>query len=177
MAGKPNPHRSPDEWRRVALGGWIVPIPLVAINGVKIEDEWVVQRQISTSGAVTIWRGILPTQDLKLTFQAPEEGHFDSLYDLYQRLRQVNVKRPPTISIRHPGPNFVGINRVARKMWEGPNQVPGLNWQVDLTLIQYFPPVRVVAGPAEPAKLPGEPTPADANEVLIKSIVSAIVAL
>lgn len=173
MAGLPNPHRAPLEWRTVRLAGWLVPVPLIAINGIKIEDEWVVQRQIGTSGAVTIWRGIKPTEDLRLTFEAPTEESFDSLHELFKRLRPVTVGRPPTVAIEHPGVNFVGIKRVARKLWEGPN-VENMHWRVNLTLIQYFPPITVAAGPADPAKLPGEPTPLDAGEKMIGQIASKI---
>jgi hypothetical protein len=173
----PNPHVAPLEWTIVKLGGWQVPAILIAINGIKIEDEWNVQRAIGTSGSSTVWRGTKPTEDLKLTFEAPTKDTFDSLYELYKRLAPKNGQRPPTVSIEHPGPNFVGINRVSRKMWEGPNVTPGLRWTVDLTLIQYFPTVVVPAGPQKPAKLPGDPTPVDDGEKVFKELAKKIAEL
>jgi len=174
MATGPNPFRAPDPWRVVKLGGWQVPAFLVAINGVKIEEAWETQRAIGASGWVTVWRGTKPTEDLKLTLEAPTEATFDALYELYTRLAPKNGQRPPTVSIEHPAPNFVGIKRVSRKLWEGPRQTPGLSWQVDLTLIQYFPLVVVPVGPQEPAKLPGEPKPTDAGEKMLAVLASKI---
>lgn len=170
----PNPYRAPEEWTAVKLAGWKVPAVLVSINGVKIEDEWNVQRAIGTSGATTVWRGTKPTEDLKLTLEAPEAVRFDSLYELFRRLAPKNGQRPPTVTIEHPAPNFVGIARVSRKLWEGPYQTPSLSWRVDLTLIQYFPLVVVPAGPQEPAKLPGEPSPVDQGEKILKALASKL---
>lgn len=172
-----NPHRFPDEWGRVYLSNWLVPAILVAVNGAKLEDEWAVQRGIGTTGAVTIWRGTKPVEGLVLTFDAPDEERFDSLYDLYGRLEPKPGKRPPTLSIRNPIINFIKVDRVCRKSWEGPRSTSGLGWQVDLGLIQYKPPIIIPAGPADPAKLPAEPTPVDAAEAAIKSLQAQVASL
>lgn len=170
----PNFFTAPEEWHRVTLGTYKVPALLVAINGVKVEDEWAVQRQMGTSGAFTIWRGTMPTQDLKLSFEAADAAMFDGLATLYAALKPLSGRRPPTVAIRHPAPNFVGINRVARKLWEGPMVGAKLSVRVDLTLIQYFPQKIVPVGPAEPAKLPGEPKPTDKAEQMITELASKI---
>lgn len=172
-----NPHRAPKEWREVAFNGWIVPLILKAINGVQIEEVWETQRAIGASGWVTVWRGTKPADGVKFTWEAPDERRFDSLYELYKRLAPVNGQRPPTVTLKHPAPNFVGINRVSRKLWEGPNQTPSLSWTVDLTVIQYFPLVVVPVGPQQPAKLPGEPTPVDAGEKMIAALAAKLEAL
>ncbi len=168
-----NPFTAPKEWTEVKLGGWLVPAILVAINGVSIEDEWNVQRAIGTSGSTTVWRGTKPNENLKLTFEAPDEKRFDGLAELWKRLAPKNGQRPPTVTIVHPAPNFVGITRVSRKLWEGPNQTPGLSYRVDVTMIQYFPLVIVPAGPQEPAKLK-EPTPVDEGEKLLLRLASKL---
>lgn len=170
----PNYFTAPEAWHKVTLGTYKVPALLVAINGVKVEDEWAVQRQIGTSGSVTIWRGTLPTTDLKLSFEAADAAMFDGLAKLYDSLKPISGRKPPTVKIEHPAPNFVGITRVSRKLWEGPMVGSKLSVRVDLTLIQYFPQKFVPVGPAEPAKLPGEPTPTDKAEVMIQQLSAKI---
>jgi hypothetical protein len=170
----PNPHRAPKDWTEVAFNNWVVPAVLVAINGVQIEEVWETQRAIGASGWVTVWRGTKPAEGLKFTFEAPDAARFDSLYELYKRLAPVNGQRPPTATVKHPAPNFVGISRVSRKLWEGPAQTSSLSWRVDLTMIQYFPLVIVPVGPQQPAKLPGEPTPVDAGEKIIAKLAAIL---
>lgn len=173
----PNPHRAPEEWSTVVLAGWKVPLLLVAVNGVTIEDEWQVQRAIGTSGSTTVWRGTKPNEELELEFDAPNEDTFDSIRPLWDRLKPVSGRRPPTVTIVHPAPNFIGVNRVSRKKWTGPFQKPQLNWGVKLLFIQYFPLVIIPAGPQEPAKLPGAPTPLDAGEKVIAELAKKLEAL
>lgn len=174
---RPNPYRFPDEWGRVEFSGLVVKALLVAVNGVELEDEWDVQRGIGTTGAVTIWRGTKPVENIVLTFEAPDEATFDDLYAIWDLLKPKPRQRPPTQPIRNPFVNFVGVDKVSRRKWAGPYQVQGFNFRVDLTMIQYKPPILIPAGPAEPAKLPGDPTPKDAAEATFDRLAQEAAAL
>lgn len=172
-----NPYRAPEEWYTVKFNGWKVPLKLVAIDGVSVEERWTVQRAIGTSGSVTVWGGTLPNEELTLEFEAPEEVDFDAIRPLWDRLRPTNGQRPPTVTIGHPAPNMIGITKVSRKKWTGPYPRPALSWGVKLLFIQYFPLVVVPAGPQEPAKLPGAPNPTDAGEKLLVELQKKLEAL
>lgn len=171
---RPNPYRMPEIFRQVKFGGWLVPAKLVAINGVKIEEQWDVQRAIGMSGWSTIWRGTKPVENGEITLEAPEEEDYDALGELWDRLRPRNGQRPPTVKIENPIFNFIGVERISRRSWEGPIPLPSLSWQVKLGLIQYFPLVLAKVGPQEPAKLPGEPKPTDDGERILAQLSSKI---
>lgn len=82
----PNPWANPDFFRNVKVGGRLVKASLVAIDGIKIEDEWNEQRSTGTSGATFVFRGTKPAGPSALTFEAVDVAEFDDLRELYEML-------------------------------------------------------------------------------------------
>lgn len=174
---RPNPYTFPAEWARVELNNWAVPALLVAFDDCELEDEWNVQRAIGTSGASTVWRGTKPVDPISMTFEAPNKDLFDTLYTLFDRLKPTRGARPPTVRIKNPIPNFLGVDRVSRKKISAPFVTSSLSWRMKVAFIEYRPLILVPIGPQEPAKLPAEPTPADAAERAILDLTKQASAL
>jgi hypothetical protein len=85
--------------------------------------------------------------------------------------------KPPTLSIRNPIINRIGVDRVARKSWE---EMPakGCNWQVKATFIQIRPSTPAKTGPADPAKPDdNNATPPDAQTQQIQKLMNQAASL
>lgn len=82
-AASPNPYRDPRPWYTVVLGGVTIKAPLTKYNGLKIEDEWKVDKSKSTSGHVPKFAGTKGRTDIMLTFRAASEDDFDDIGDLF----------------------------------------------------------------------------------------------
>lgn len=54
--------------------------------------------------------------------------------------------RPPTVTIRHAGLNFLGVFAVARKSWKGPYPAAGNTWEVEIEFVHDRPPSPAGAG-------------------------------
>ena len=167
---KPNPYEAPEAWGALRLNGWEVPAILIDIDGCKRPFEWAVQRGIGTSGSVLIYRGSLLAENIALTFQAPTRATFDALYEFRDRIVPKSEReRPPTLNADNPTFAFVKITRIVLGELESPRPASGLNWQMRLTVKEYRPPVVAKVGPADPAKLPGDPVPENARQAEIKA--------
>lgn len=113
MSTSPNPYRDPKPWWSVKIGGREVKSYLVAIDGCEIEDDWKVQKNISSSGATAVFQGTKLVEAIKLTFEAPDEESFDDLGDIYEQMAPVpgsgfaSSGTTPGASVAHPGGVFV----------------------------------------------------------------------
>ncbi len=157
MSSNPNPYRDPSSFSVVKIGGTEVAADLIAIDGNKIEDDWNVQKGTGTSGATAVYRGTKLIEGVKLTFEAPDEESFDGLWALWNLLAPSPVSgkqglRPPTLSIDNPLLAWIGLTAISRKEWDGPKNVAGNSWKVDLTVIQSKPPVPAGTGAQGPTK-------------------------
>jgi hypothetical protein len=82
----PNPFRDPAPWNTVRIGGRLIKATLTKINGIKLEDEWKVQKSKETSGSVAVFNGTKILEAIELTFEAVGEEDFDDLGDLWNLL-------------------------------------------------------------------------------------------
>lgn len=82
----PNPFTNPEFFQQVILGGRPIKATLVAIDGVKIEDEWQEQRPTGNSGATNVFKGTKPAGPAKLTFWAVDAEEVDDLREVYELL-------------------------------------------------------------------------------------------
>ncbi|HSM94072.1 MAG TPA: hypothetical protein VLT47_14435 [Anaeromyxobacteraceae bacterium] len=79
----PNPYRDPRPWYTVIIGGRTIAAPLVGYGGMKIEDEWKVDKSKSTSGHVPKFAGTKGRTEIMLTFAAADADDFDDIGDLF----------------------------------------------------------------------------------------------
>lgn len=64
--------------------------------------------------------------------------------------------KPPTLSIENGYLNYIGINAISRKSWEGPTCTPTNSYQVSIEVVPQREPQKVAVGPAAP-KSPDNP--------------------
>lgn len=82
----PSPWENPEFWQNVKLGGRLIKAPLVAIDGVEIEDEWQEQKASGTSGATNVFKGTKSPAAPTLTFEAVGEDDFADLREIWDLL-------------------------------------------------------------------------------------------
>lgn len=161
-AARPNPFRDRRPYTRVIIGGKLVKAALVAIDGAEIVDDWNVQKGTGTSGATAAYRGVNLLEGVKLTFRCADgdgstaEEDYDDLSDHFDALapaRKAGAQggKPPTRSIENPILNRIGLTAICRKAWKENDDDAG-GWLVDLTVIQYSPPVPAATGAQDPTK-------------------------
>jgi len=85
VSDSPNPHRFPNPWNRVKIGGRLIKAILRAVDGNKIEYDWHEQKPTGKSGATWVYKGAKPSGPFKLTFESVNEEDFDDLGDLYEK--------------------------------------------------------------------------------------------
>lgn len=88
-AKSPNPYRDPKPWQRVIMGGRRIKAILREYNGVKVTDEWKVDKSKSQSGGSAKFAGTKLVDDIVLTLEAPDEATFDDLGDIWNLLAPV----------------------------------------------------------------------------------------
>lgn len=153
MSARPNPFREIRPWNTVKIGGRLIKSVLKEISGVKLEDEWNVQRSLETQKAIAIYRGVKLIEGVVLTFESVDVGDFDDLDDLFSLLAPTRRGgRPPTLPIENAIVNFIGLRSINRKSWEGPYPTETNSWRVDLGVIESAPPEPVKVGPQDPTK-------------------------
>lgn len=82
----PNYYDDPRPWWEVRLGGVLLECPLVAIDGIEIEDEYNVQRPIGQSGAVAVFKGTKLVEGITLSFEGENRASFSALRGLWDLL-------------------------------------------------------------------------------------------
>lgn len=82
----PSRYTHPDYYRDVKIGGRRILASLVAVNGIRIEDDWNEQRATNMSGATYVFRGTKPAGPIRLTFVAVSQAELDDLREVYEML-------------------------------------------------------------------------------------------
>jgi hypothetical protein len=174
MAAVNDPYNFPRAWGTCDLVGYgKLPGYLVAMEGFDRECEWVVQKGFGTSGASTIWRGWKIVENMKIILEAPSPDIFVGFESMILALIPAFNKRPPTFGIRHPMASLIRVDRVSIKSY-GIKPAPGLSWQMGLGFIEYKKAVRAAVGPADPAKLTGDPVPKTEAEKIMQGLKDQI---
>lgn len=155
--GKLNPYRDPGPWGIVTIGGLQLPGVVVSVDGAERPDEWMVQKGISVSGAVVVWRGTLLAEGIEIVLQLLDAADFDKYYEVRDVLRPKIGRKPPAHTLVNPSINFSGITRITTRNVFVPKHVHADNsWIGKVALLEYRPPRPVVAGTVEPPKATAE---------------------
>ncbi len=148
-----NPFVDPGPWGKVIIGGLTLPGIVKSIDGAERPEEWLIQKAISVSGAVAVWRGTQLAESIKILLELPKRAAFDGYYDVRDTLRPKIGKKPPAHSIVNAGINFSGITRVSCRNVGMPKWVKqGGYWSGEIDLVQYSPPRTIAAGTVVPPK-------------------------
>ncbi len=171
-----DPYENPGPWGQIIFTGF-GPLPgnLIGLKGLKREHEWVYQKGVGTSGASSIWRGEKIIEDIGVILAAPYKKDFDGLSLFIPFFVPAKGKRPITVGVKHPMFELVRVERVSLKSY-GIEPGDNNNWLFGLGLTEYKPTIKAAVGPADPAKLPGDPKPKDATDKMIASLQADIAA-
>ena len=169
----PSPYEHPEIWGQVKLVGY-GPLPgfLVGLKGLVRSHEWVYQKGLGTSGASSIWRGRKIIEDIGILLELPRTVDFTAVGLLIDAVDPPG-KKPPTFGVEHPQFAMVRVSRISLKSY-GIEPTAGNSWQLAFGVTEYAPTVRAPVGPADPAKLPGEPKPKDAIDQTIADLQATI---
>lgn len=163
-----NPYRDPGPWGTVTIGGVKIPGVILSISGhVKIE-EWAVQKGISVSNAVTVWRGTQLAEGIKIVTNLHDEESFDAWTDVRDVLAPKLGSKPPSLQVVNAAINWAGISRVSRKYVMPADPAPGLSWTGELLVIEFRQPKQVKVGPADPPKAKTE------NDILADQLADVV---
>ena len=174
MAAVNDPYTFPENWGRILLVGFgYLPGVLVGLKGLKREHEWVYQKGTGSSGASSIWRGAKIIEDIGAVLECPRAEDFAGLELMVKAIVPAEGKKPATFAVVHPMFALVRVERVSLKSY-GIEPSANNSWQFGLGLTEYKPSKIAAVGPADPAKLPGAPTPKDAIDREIAQLTGAI---
>jgi hypothetical protein len=172
MAGNPktraNPYVSPGEWGTITVGGVRIPGVILSIDGHEKPEEWIIQKGIEVSHAVTLWRGTKLAESIKIVTNLHNRAEFDKYHDVAIALRPKIGKKPPSLSIVNAAINFSGITRVSVRLPGPPKPAAGLSWTAEIDLIEFNPPRLAKVGPADPPKTKTE------NDILADQLAEAV---
>jgi hypothetical protein len=163
-----NPYDSFKEWGRITVGGVLIPGVITSIDGHEKPEEWIIQKGIEVSHAVTVWRGTKLAESIKIVTNLYNRAEFDKYYDVAIALRPKLGRKPPSLGIVNAAINFSGITRVSVRLPGPPKPAPGLSWTAEIDLIEFNPPRLAKVGPADPPKSKTE------NDLLAEELAGAV---
>jgi len=156
-----NPLNQPQDWSRLIFTGKsgtvTVPGIVVSIDGHDVTDLWVVQKPQDSSWAVTVWRGRLLNESIKVEILLTSPSDYDSyvvVRDLLQPkpFTAANAANQPTWDVINGALAFAKITRVGIRSIGTPRAQPDLSWRAVIDLIQYRPIQVSKVGPPDPPK-------------------------
>ena len=170
----PSPYLNPELWGQIKLTGYgFLPGYLTGVKGLIRAHEWVYQKGLGTSGASSIWRGRKIIEDIGIEIALPYDVDFVGLGLLLTAVAPPPNKEPPTFGVEHPMFALVGVTRIALKSY-GVEPSEGNGWKLVFGVTEYAPTIIAKVGPADPAKLPGDPKPKDAIDQTIADLQATI---
>lgn len=134
----------------VKLSGTQMPGRAISISDADREWEWVVQKPLGSSGAITIYRGAKLAEGIAIVFEAVTDAEYLAHVTARKTIAPKKGQKPPTFKIDNVVINFNEITRVSLKRISQPQITPTLSWLFTWTFIEYSPPAPVAVGPAEP---------------------------
>lgn len=172
MAGnqptRSNPYDAPKEWGTITVGGVLIPGVIISIDGAEKPEEWIIQKGLDVSHAVTVWRGTKLAESIKILINLYNRAEFNKYHDVKNVLRPKLGRKPPSLGIVNAGINFGGITRVSVRLPGTPKPATGLSWTAEIDLIEFNPPQQAKVGPADPPKAKTE------NDVLAEELGEAV---
>lgn len=172
MAGlpqnRPNPYDSWKEWGTITVGGFLIPGVIQSIDGHEKPEEWIIQKGIEVSHAVTIWRGTKLAESIKVVTNLPNRAEFNKYWDFAALVRPKIGKKPPSLSIINAAINFSGITRVSIRLPGPPKAAAGLSWTAEIDFCEFNPPRLAKVGPADPPKAKTE------NDILAEELGTVV---
>ncbi len=149
MAGNANPYRDSFPWSNILVGGMLIPGIIQSVDGCSKAENWVYQRGLAASNAVSIWRGRSLAETIKIITRVYNEATFDACFALRDILRP-NWRRPPVLPVMNGHMNFAGITRVSLKEIYIDKAYPDISWDLAVILTEFNPLKAVPVGPADP---------------------------
>lgn len=172
MAGTPptrlNAYDFPKEWGTITVAGVLVPGIVLSIDGHEKPEEWIIQKGIEVSHAVTVWRGTKLAESIKVVTNLYNRAEFNKYLDFAKVVRPKIGKKPPSLAIVNAAINFSGITRVSIRLPGPPKPAKGLSWTAEIDLIEFNPPRLAKVGPADPPKAKTE------NDILADQLAEAV---
>lgn len=132
------------------LSGNKMPGRAISIADAKRKWEWVVQKPLGSSGAVTVYRGAHLTEGIGVVFEAVNDAEYAEHVELRKVLSPKKGQRPATFAIDNVIINFNEIARVTISEIAQPEITGTLSYIFKYTFIEYNPPAPVKVGPADP---------------------------
>lgn len=163
-----NPYRSFKEWGQITVGGVLIPGIIISIDGHEKPEEWIFQKGLEVSHAVSIWRGTKLAESIKVLTNLYNEAEFDKYTDFSKVLRPKIGKKPPSLAIVNAAINFGGITRVSVRLPGTPKPAKGLSWTAEIDLAEFNPPRLAKVGPADPPKAKTE------NDLLAEELAATV---
>jgi hypothetical protein len=163
-----NPYEAPKAWGTITIGGVRVPGIILSIDGAEKPEEWIIQKGLYVSHAVSIWRGTKLAESIKILMNLYNAVEFNKYHDVKNVLRPKLGGKPPALPIVNAGINFGGITRVSVRLPGTPKPAEGLSWTAEIDLIEFNPPRQAPVGPADPPKTKTE------NDLLAEELAGAV---
>lgn len=153
MAGL-NPYDQSGPWGtvifRVSGKPKRVPGIIQSIDGYRTPEEWLIQKPINASNAITVWRGRNLAESMVLISNLYDKESFDDWRALRTALLPADPRKAPAIVyVLCPQLNMGGINRVGIRYVDPPKPAPQKSWTGELALIQYRPRRLAKVGPPD----------------------------
>ncbi len=167
-----NPYDDPGPFGEIFVDSKQWPGTVTALDGCETAEEWAVQKGTSGNFATTVWRGAKLAESIKVTTKIYGRESYALICAFRDFLRPKRGQKPPSKTITNPQINWGGITRIGIKSMPFPKwQDPGGYWLFEWELIEYNPAKAAPAGPSDPAKPPGQPSPKDEGESQLKKIL------
>lgn len=176
MTTVPHPLQNRDDWRRVLIGGSVLPGILTDVGVPARKFNWNVQRgfgmsMVTVFQSVDILSGISFTHFLNLKTTGADDW---ALLETYMKTllpkwpNDVQVK-PKSLPVVHPLLQFLGSRRVHLAEFYAPEPPQGekIPQYYKLVFQEDVPDRRPKTGPAEPALLNGVPKPKDLQDLAL----------
>ncbi len=146
-----SPYDVPRAWNRMLVGGYELPGVMISVDGVVRAYDWVVQKGTGTSGAASVYRGVLLTETMTVVHEIPRTEMFVELQRAIPLIIPPEGQKAPTHNVGNQIFAFVGIKRIAIREY-GIKPSAGNSWQVTTKWIEYSPVAPTKTGSADPAK-------------------------
>ncbi len=159
-----SPYDFPEAWNRLVIGGYTLPGLMISVDGVERAYDWVVQKGTGTSGAASVYRGVLLTETMTVVHEIPRTEMFVELQKAIPLIVPPIGQKAPTHNVKNQIFEFVGIDRIALRSY-GIKPSAGNSWQVTTKWIEYSPTAPTKTGSADPAK-DGATTPAGDPQIV-----------
>jgi hypothetical protein len=180
-----NPYLVPDAWKRVSVGGSLLPGILTAITVGPRKYAFTKQKDLGGT-EVTVHSTMEAIDGIKVDlFLRPNvggaPGDFELLRDGFMPLLIPGwpnkiIGKPRSFPFDYPGAQWLGVKRAHLTELHAPGiTIPGdPSYWYSLVFQEDLPKARIVVGPTEPAKINGPLVPTTVNEVALYQVFAGL---